>query len=300
MTNVAAFIKEKFLFVDLRQELNSARQKHINSTLSKSFYELLLFAICLLGTAACLYFIFDYYVGFHTINRIGHSLPPVLLQTVTFIGDTTLALALMLIFARRSPASVWVVFVAALIGSVITQYFKRDFLSYRPLSLIEAHEMNTTGEMLFEGSFPSGHSMTIFILVATLYLFSNRRSTQLMLIGLGLSVASSRVLVGAHWPIDVLVGSGFGILSTLLALLITRKWTWGFSLWGHLFIVALMFSSAVMLFHHDGGYPLASSLGVLVAVASLLNFTLDYGHLVVRWQLWKTWLSGKKPTKESA
>ena len=59
-------------------------------------------------------------------------------------------------------------------------------------------------------SFPSNHSANIFFLYFMLStIYSNKRKYFLFL---ALMVALSRIYVGVHYPFDVIVGAGIGIL----------------------------------------------------------------------------------------
>jgi membrane-associated PAP2 superfamily phosphatase len=76
----------------------------------------------------------------------------------------------------------------------------------------------------------SGHAMTIAATIAlAMYMtrhFKHRRPLWVALVVLGVLIALSRVVVGAHWPADVLVGSGLGILVALLAITWEQRSPW--------------------------------------------------------------------------
>lgn len=63
-------------------------------------------------------------------------------------------------------------------------------------------------------SFPSGHSTTAFAAAVALAYFLPRWRIPLLLLAAG--VACSRVIVGAHYPSDVIAGSFLGALSAML------------------------------------------------------------------------------------
>jgi len=67
-------------------------------------------------------------------------------------------------------------------------------------------------------SFPSGHATTAFAAAAFLALWQPRWSGPLL--GLALLVAATRVLLGSHFPSDVLAGALLGIAAGLLG------WAW--------------------------------------------------------------------------
>lgn len=76
-------------------------------------------------------------------------------------------------------------------------------------------------EPLTSGAMPSGHT-TIFFTIATLMFFINRKYFWYFLVG-AILVGLGRILVGLHWPSDVLVGAVLGIASVFAALWILPK-----------------------------------------------------------------------------
>ena len=72
-------------------------------------------------------------------------------------------------------------------------------------------------------SFPSGHatSSMIFYLTMALALTARTRWQRLAAAGavlLSLAIGTSRVMLGVHWPSDVIGGWAFGMLWVLLTL----------------------------------------------------------------------------------
>ncbi len=62
-------------------------------------------------------------------------------------------------------------------------------------------------------SFPSGHANTIFALATALYLLVPRGAVLYSYVAV--IVALSRVAVGAHYPVAVLMGNYLGVLTTV-------------------------------------------------------------------------------------
>ena len=65
-------------------------------------------------------------------------------------------------------------------------------------------------------SFPSGHSTTAGALWGTVYKFSKATWIKVIAIALIVLVPISRVYLTCHWPIDVIVGIGLGLIFSLL------------------------------------------------------------------------------------
>lgn len=84
-------------------------------------------------------------------------------------------------------------------------YIPRPFVNNAVHQLI-FHETN--------GSFPSGHAAFFFALAMAIFFFHKKWGTIFFIGAVLISVA--RVMVGIHWPLDILGGAIIGILSSLL------------------------------------------------------------------------------------
>jgi membrane-associated phospholipid phosphatase len=64
-------------------------------------------------------------------------------------------------------------------------------------------------------SFPSGHTISVFAAAASLSFFVPRKWSAAVFFALALPVAASRLIIGAHYPSDVLAGAFIGLGSAL-------------------------------------------------------------------------------------
>lgn len=62
-------------------------------------------------------------------------------------------------------------------------------------------------------SFPSGHATVFFALATAIYLYNKRVGIFFYLAAV--IIAISRVLVGVHYPVDIMVGAVIGIVTAL-------------------------------------------------------------------------------------
>jgi undecaprenyl-diphosphatase len=151
-------------------------------------------------------------------------------RLVTILGDgrvvTLLAIAgaIVLFFRRRSwPALVLVLGTA--LGKALTEIQKYGFSRLRPDEnphLVVVHNL----------SFPSGHSANAMMTYVALALFladrEHRRFWLAAAVAVSFLVGLSRVMLGVHWPSDVVGGWSYGLLWAFLMYLVSRaaRGTW--------------------------------------------------------------------------
>lgn len=114
---------------------------------------------------------------------------------------------------RRLP---WVLIAIVALGRGLSELQKYWIARARPD--VEPHLV-----VVKTSSFPSGHatSSMIFFLTLALVLAAGTRWRWPAAIGavlLSLAIGTSRVMLGVHWPSDVIGGWAFGILWVLLTL----------------------------------------------------------------------------------
>ncbi len=160
---------------------------------------------------------------FLSINHLGAQQPKWLWGNITLMGDTLMAFALLLILASIRPSAFTPSILLGIIGGILTHSLKNYFAIDRPPVILPAESFNLIGHRLEQGSFPSGHSFSA-LSVATLFAWQiNKKYLTPFILLLGLGAGLSRIMVGAHWPLDVLVGSALGILTALLCIFISQK-----------------------------------------------------------------------------
>ena len=145
------------------------------------------------------------------------------LQMLTRLGDSTwylvgsaLLFGVFLLTRRRRWAQRCLfVFITIAASGLAANLLKVLFARCRPNLLIERQEYGFQFLQLGDStlrSFPSGHACTIAALCTALYLFFPRWRYALIVVAL--VVASTRVMVGAHFTSDVLAGLYLGTLAT--------------------------------------------------------------------------------------
>lgn len=151
---------------------------------------------------------------------------PAIAHFFTILGEPTLLVAAGLIIAgvlwwRGNARRAVSLLIVILVGRGLAELQKYGFA--RPRPAIEPHLVVTKTY-----SFPSGHAANsmIFYLALALTLTAGSRWRTWAIIGavaLSFLIGTSRVMLGVHWPSDVVAGWAFGALWALLATGLAEK-----------------------------------------------------------------------------
>ena len=151
----------------------------------------------------------------------GHPLLVAIAKAFTFLGTwqfgipaVVVGVALLAILGRRRAAVA--AFLVIAVGRLLVEAQKYAVARLRPAD--EVHLVQVSSP-----SFPSGHaanSMIVCLTFAIVYFSRTRWRHAALAAGLflSLSIGLSRVMLGVHWPSDVIGGWTFGLLWVLLAL----------------------------------------------------------------------------------
>lgn len=120
-----------------------------------------------------------------------------------------------------------------LLGSLFSWLFKlwlaREALRPQKFFRDQHFEINTVHgvQMHHYHSFPSGHTITAFTILFMLpFLFPGRgKGLQSVFCILAIGCGFSRIVLGQHWPVDVLAGSFFGSMAGWITATIFSKWS---------------------------------------------------------------------------
>jgi len=156
-------------------------------------------------------------------------------------------------------AALWALGLKALVGAP------------RPAAVLPPETINVIGPVLKKFAFPSGHTTTIFTLAGVLCLHISSNRLRLLLLLFAVAVGCSRMVVGAHWPADVLAGAFGGWLAAAVGTILARRWTMGLRASAQRIFALLLglLTAWLLLFHHTGD-PDTLIFQRLIAVGALL------------------------------
>lgn len=212
---------------------------------------------------------------------------PTLEYNITQLGDTVILLSFLIIFIIYTP-KIWESLLSSSVISFIVCYtFKRIFFVPRPAKAFDTDSFIIIGKKAVGySSLPSGHSITAFtILTVVLFAFMPKKSPNKVLwtfiiITIGLMVAFSRVGVGAHHPLDVIIGSIIGYSSGLIGILINQKyniWTWvNYKKYYPIFILLTLVFSIIVITKIISENLIVYYLALICLFVSLYKVTYAY------------------------
>ena len=137
----------------------------------------------------------------------------VFFMTASRLGDGviwySLMLALPLLYGARGLEVAAVMLATGAINLATYKFLKRTFVRERPF--IRHAGISLAGAPLDRYSFPSGH--TLHAVAFTWQGCAAFPELTVVLLPLALAIAASRVVLGLHYPTDVLVGALLGALT---------------------------------------------------------------------------------------
>jgi len=221
---------------------------------------------------------------FLAVNGGAQALPAAVPSGLTVLGHGLVAVMLLAPFLRHAPWVLLAGLYATPAASLFSWAGKRLASAPRPAAVLDPALVHVQG-MLLRGnnSFPSGHSITIFVVacVVVLGLPAGRGRTAAVIgaLLLALSVAASRLMVGAHWPSDALAGAALGTVAGVLGTWAARRWP----LWRRplapLVLALVVLACGLSLLGTDTGYPdgrpvqwLAAAAGIAAALLALAQW----------------------------
>lgn len=209
---------------------------------------------------------------FLAVNRLSGYTGDALWADVTVFGNGFIIVGLTLPLIGRRPEMILPVLVAAVLTALTVNGLKDYFHAPRPPAVLPAGLFHLIGPELTSASFPSGHTATAFVFAGIVSLTFDRLWITLAVVTLGTAVGVSRIVVGVHWPADVLAGAALGWACAVAACALAARWRRRAAdprvqLW---LSVPLYLAALALWWPHATAYETARPVQYVVAVLALI------------------------------
>jgi len=203
------------------------------------------------------------------------------LEAATMFGQGLWLMALisplLLVAPRVNAAALY----AAPLLLVFTHVPKLLFHWPRPSTALAQHGAHILGAPISMNTFPSGHAivavMTGTVVILGWDFIRQRTWMQLPVLAVVTLIGWSRVAVGAHWPVDVLVGAALGIIAGYAGNALAERY-YSNSVRARLTVTAIYALCAIVLAavptHHvlqDRLRDILAAIGIISAIWVLLR-----------------------------
>ena len=190
-------------------------------------------------------------------------------QSVTLFGDGLVAIVLCAVWLRSRPEAVWAALLGAIPAALIVRVFKMTTDVPRPLAVL-LDRVHVLGPAFRHASFPSGHAITAFLIAGIACSVYRSASARFLIMACASLVALSRIVVGLHWPIDVLGGAAAGWVCAHAGLVGARRWPVARWKLASVALLAIVLAASITLFYARLDLPLAHAVRYTLAVAGCI------------------------------
>jgi membrane-associated phospholipid phosphatase len=204
---------------------------------------------------------------FLIVNSLSKYTGDMMWAVLTFFSDGLVSFIILLPWIKKKPKLIWAVLIAAILFTLFGQGIKRIVDVPRPPQMLPADTFHLIGPDWGQHAFPSGHAAMIFILAGVFVFTISQKWLRWPLIAFASLIALSRVVVGVHWPLDILAGAAIGWVGVWIGLLISKYTNWGWRGIGQKIVGAILLVACVVLFFVDyTGYKGIMALQRLIAI----------------------------------
>ena len=161
---------------------------------------------------------------------------PDLQFNLTQLGDVIIFLPFLTIFIIYAPKFWHALLSSLFISGIISFVLKKLFAIPRPAAVFDNDSFLIMGNVLSGNtSLPSGHSIATFTILTSVFFAFIPKELRFKIIWfcsiliVGLIIVFTRVGVGAHYPLDVIIGSVIGCTVALTGIFINKNynpWIW--------------------------------------------------------------------------
>lgn len=155
---------------------------------------------------------------------------PKWMENLTQLGDALVILSLLSFLLIVTPRICGPLVLGSLISGLLCNSLKWLFSVPRPAAVLDTDQFVIIGKKLVgSNSLPSGHAITVFtaltvILIAFMPLRGLKKLVWiLVIITISTGISMTRVGVGAHYILDVLIGGIIGYVSAVAGIIVSQK-----------------------------------------------------------------------------
>ena len=199
----------------------TVKKKNKASVLATYFFVILFFGLALLP-------FYDKGAIELKINHFHHPILDLFFANITHLGDGLILIIPIVLFFFHKYCYFALLTFSSIIHLVLVHIGKKWMFHGMPrpaefLKDIPFYEIPGV-ELHHWGSFPSGHTTTVFMLASFFYLvLPKKMKIHSLLIGIAFLVGFSRVYLMQHFLMDVWAGALLGIFSSLISYFIVLK-----------------------------------------------------------------------------
>ena len=163
---------------------------------------------------------------FRMINSLGKEFQFINLPMIIIAKYTVFFLAFFVImfwFTKNKENKIMIICasIAFILAETMGKFAGLFHFNHQPFAVLS--NTNQLIEKAVDNSFPSDHTILFFSFCMSFWLFKKGRWVIWIL--LAILVGVSRIWVGVHYPLDVLVGAFIGIVSSVLTYLTVPRLT---------------------------------------------------------------------------
>ena len=213
------------------------------------------------------------------LNSAGAFINQSALIFLTEFGNAAVLLIASVIPIYYSRKFFRLIISSTLIGILLSRGLKILLDIPRPGAILPREEFFVVEPLLTSQSVPSGHAFSLFLFFSCLVVSGMIKKNYFVLLIFAFSlIAFTRILVGAHWPMDILIGASLGFsLPLLLASLADRSSKILDTLYSLFFIILLSIALYTILIGNFSTYDFANEIGwlyILIFLSPLLFLNL--------------------------
>ena len=216
---------------------------------------------------------------FIKLNSLGTFFSESILTFLTEFGNAAILLIASIIPICYSRKFFRLIISSTLIGIFLSRGLKILLDIPRPGASLTREEFFVIEPILTSQSVPSGHAFSLFLFLSCLVTSGMIKKNYFILLIFAFSfIAFTRVFVGAHWPMDILIGASLGFsLPILLASLANKKSKILDALYLLIFIILIIIAFYLILISNFSTYDFANEIGwlyIFILLSPLLFLNL--------------------------